>query len=254
MSNLQPPKFEKLNKQTIVIIDDDELIRTSIAELLFENGFNTIELSSGIKFEETFTTTKIDLALIDLRLIGESGQELSQKITENFGTPIIMVSGTGDDIDKIVSLETGADDYIMKPFNPRELVARVRAVLRRYNTSGQGSFTETQSLSGSADIIHFNEYSIDLKKRRLVKNNGAEITLTNSEFKLLEYFVLHPNIIIKREVLLEHLGCDTSEYVDRTIDVHILRLRRKIEPEPTKPIHLHTRRGKGYIFINDNVK
>lgn len=254
MPILQQPKFEKLNKQTIVIIDDDDLIRKSIAELLYENGFKTIELSSGNKFEEIFAASKIDLALIDLRLIGESGQELSQKITESFGTPIIMISGTGDDIDKIVSLETGADDYIMKPFNPRELVARVRAVLRRYNHLGQTNNAKKQHLSDSKDLIHFNNYSINLKERRLNKKDGTEITLTNSEFKLLEYFVLHPNIIIKREVLLKHLGCDTSEYVDRTIDVHILRLRRKIEPRPTKPIHLHTRRGKGYIFINEAIK
>lgn len=238
-------------KHTIIVIDDDALIRQSIRDLLFENGFDVLELSGSKGYEEIFSQNKIDLALIDLRLLGESGQVLSQKISSQYNTPIIMISGTGDDIDKIISLETGADDFIMKPFNPREMIARIRALLRRNASQNiMPKSNETQPKTTSSQIA-FGDFVVDLKSRCLINMEGGETTLTNSEFKLLEYFILNPNIIIKREVLLQQLGCDTSEYVDRTIDVHILRLRRKIEKTPTKPIHLHTRRGKGYIFVNE---
>ncbi len=148
-----------------------------------------------------------------------------------------------DGRDKIIGLETGADDYLMKPFNPRELVARIRAVLRRY---GHGV---SAAKAGKDQEIIFGDKRVNLKRRELLDGNGDEIPLTNAEYVLLEYFVKNPDRIIPRTDLMREIGSDMQRYVDRTIDVLILRLRRKIENVPSKPVHLQTRRAQGYIFV-----
>jgi DNA-binding response OmpR family regulator len=169
---------------------------------------------------------------------------LAIHIREKYNLPIVMLTGVGDEIDKIIGLETGADDYLIKPFNPRELVARIRAVLRRY---GHGAVTPP----ATGHEIGFGDKRVDLQKRELQDAAGNEIPLTNAEYRLLDYFVRNPGRIIPRPELLEELGSDTERYLDRTIDVLILRLRRKIEPIPSKPVHLQTRRAQGYIFVLD---
>jgi DNA-binding response OmpR family regulator len=159
-----------------------------------------------------------------------------------------MLTGVGDEVDKIVGLETGADDYLMKPFNPRELVARIRAVLRRYGR------TAPEAAAPPPDGLVFGDKILNTQERRLTTRTGEDIPLTNAEYRMLEYFLRHPDTVIPRPQLLAELGSDLTQYVDRTIDVLILRLRRKIETVPSKPVHLQTRRGQGYIFIPGVVK
>ena len=221
-------------------------MRFALEALLFENGFDPILLEGSQNFYALGTPPNVDLALIDLKLKGESGLALAIDIRKRFDLPIVMLTGVGDEVDKIVGLETGADDYLMKPFNPRELVARIRAVLRRYGP------TAPNLPSPRSEGLAFGDKVLDTSERQLLKRDGEEIPLTNAEYRLLEYFLRHPDAIIPRTQLLTELGSDLSQYVDRTIDVLILRLRRKIEAVPSKPVHLQTRRGLGYIFVLGN--
>ncbi|WP_233517090.1 winged helix-turn-helix domain-containing protein [Pseudotabrizicola alkalilacus] len=228
----------------VAIIDDDADLRRTVADLLANNGFSPLPLPDGASFLALGPRPAVDLALIDLRLRGENGLTLAIRIRETMGIPIVMLTGRGDEMDKIIGLETGADDYMMKPFNPRELIARLRAVLRRVGHPG------VLPPDRSASSIHaFGRLRLDQTRRELLDQNGTEISLTNAEYRLLEYFLRHPGRIVPRTELLTELGNDLSQYMDRTIDVLILRLRRKIEAVPSKPQHLQTRRGQGYIFV-----
>lgn len=232
------------NRPCIAIVDDDGDMRMTLSELLHENGFNTIPLSSSRDYFELSSDTNVDLALIDLKLKGESGLTLAMKIRATGDLPIVMLTGVGDVVDKIVGLETGADDYLMKPFDPRELIARLRAVLRRY-----GKVESQPRPVADGSMIPFGRKNLDPDRKELFGDDGAEIPLTNAEYRLLEYFLRNPNRVIPRIELLTELGSDLTQYVDRTIDVLILRLRRKIENTPSKPVHLQTRRGMGYVFV-----
>ncbi len=220
-------------------------MRLALEALLFENGFDPILLTGSHDFHALGPAPAVDLTLIDLKLNGESGLALAMHIRERFDLPIVMLTGVGDEVDKIVGLETGADDYLMKPFNPRELVARIRAVLRRYGR------TAPQAPAPTPSGLAFGNKVLNTEERQLTTLEGEEIPLTNAEYRLLEYFLRHPETIIPRPQLLTELGSDLSQYVDRTIDVLILRLRRKIETVPSKPVHLQTRRGQGYIFVRE---
>jgi len=234
-----------LGKDPVVaIIDDDAELRRTVADLLANNGFSPMPLPDGASFLALGPRPGVDLALIDLRLRGENGLTLAIRIRETLGIPIVMLTGRGDEMDKIIGLETGADDYMMKPFNPRELIARLRAVLRRAGHPGVLPADRSTST-----IRAFGRLRLDQTRRELLDQAGAEIPLTNAEYRLLDYFLRHPGRIIPRTELLTELGNDLSQYMDRTIDVLILRLRRKIEAVPSKPVHLQTRRGQGYIFV-----
>jgi len=235
---MQAGKAEPL----IAIVDDDANVRDTLSALMRESGFNTVCCADIPAFLALGDPPQVDLALIDLRLRGESGLTLAIHIRERYEIPIVMLTGVGDEIDKIIGLETGADDYMIKPFNPRELVARIRAVLRRY---GHGT---TKPSAAPGLEIAFGSMRLDVQSRRLLDDLDEEIPLTNAEYRLLEYFARNPSRIIPRPELLEELGSDMQRYVDRTIDVLILRLRRKIEAVPSKPVHLQTRRSQGYIF------
>lgn len=228
----------------IAIIDDDADVRATLSALMASSGFTPIAFQDSAGFKAAGNPEDFDLALIDLRLKGESGLSLAIHIREISELPIVMLTGVGDEIDKIIGLETGADDYLMKPFNPRELVARIRAVLRRYGHGGAGA-----AKTGKDQQIIFGSKRVDLQRRELLDENGEEIPLTNAEYVLLDYFVRNPERIIPRTELMREIGSDMQRYVDRTIDVLILRLRRKIENVPSKPVHLQTRRAQGYIFV-----
>jgi DNA-binding response OmpR family regulator len=228
----------------VAIIDDDADLRQTVAALLSENGFSPLPLPDGASFFALGPRPAVDLALIDLRLRGENGLTLAIRIREALDLPIVMLTGRGDEMDKIIGLETGADDYMMKPFNPRELIARLRAVLRRKGHPAMQPMDRS-----SSTIRAFGANRLDLTRRELLGADGTEIPLTNAEYRLLEYFLRNPGRIIPRTELLTELGNDLSQYMDRTIDVLILRLRRKIEAVPPKPLHLQTRRGQGYIFM-----
>lgn len=232
----------------VAIIDDDADLRAAVAALLADNGFRPLPLAGGAAFDALGPEPRVDLALIDLRLDGESGLSLAIAIRERHRLPIVMLTGRGDETDKVIGLESGADDYVMKPFNPRELVARVRAVLRR---AGHPALAEPERSLNR--LRRFGALRLDLTRRELMGPDGSEIPLTNAEYRLLEYFLRHPDRVIPRTELLRELGNDLTAYMDRTIDVLILRLRRKIEPVPSKPLHLQTRRGLGYVFVTSGA-
>ncbi len=232
------------NVQHIAVIDDDPLVRTAIADLLRTHGYEPITFSKSEEVQ-IYRGAKIDLFLIDLRLVNESGLDIARDIYQKDQTPVIMLSGVGDEIDKAIGLEAGADDFVSKPFNSRELIARIRALLRR------SQITKTKSVPSikSSKYIRFGKFTVNFDQRQLIDNEDKEISLTNAEFRLLEYLVTHHDRVIDREELLTHMGSDLAQYVDRTVDVMILRLRGKIEVSPSRPIHIQTRRGKGYVFV-----
>ena len=230
----------------IGIVDDEASMRNALVALLAENQFEPVPMANISEFHDTDKRISLDLVLIDLQLNDESGLTLAMDIRRTKDLPIVMLTGQGDETDKIIGLEIGADDYLLKPFNPRELIARIRAVLRRYGKSDQISTTQSDIGRNT-----FGRLNVDHKQRILFDETDQEIPLTNAEYRLLEYFLSRPNQIIPRVELLSELGSDLSKYVDRTVDVLILRLRRKIEENPSKPVHLQTRRGQGYIFVTD---
>ena len=242
----------------VAVVDDDPAIREVLQELLHEYGFQALPCHGSKDLIELKELESLDLAIIDLKLDGESGMMLAQRLRTSYDFPIILLTGTGDEVDKIVGLETGADDFLMKPFNPRELIARIRAVLRRYkrNVPAEPEPIVAKApapQASSAGIIPLGELSFICDERRLLDTNLREINLTNSELRLLEFLIENPNRPIDRVELLEHLGGDLSRYMDRTVDVLILRLRRKIEANPSKPVFLQTRRGKGYVFALEDA-
>jgi len=221
-------------------------MRDALVALLSENQFEPVPMASSHDFAVVQKSVQLDLVIIDLQLRGESGLALAMNIRRSDNLPIVMLTGRGDETDKIVGLEVGADDYMLKPFNPRELIARIRAVLRRY---GKGELVQPNV--SSAQPATFGSLSMDRENRTLSDVSGTEISLTNAEYRLLDFFLGRPNEIIPRVDLLAEIGSDLTRYMDRTIDVLILRLRRKIEENPSKPTHLQTRRGQGYIFVID---
>jgi|TARA_B110000261_G_C13095919_1_gene361855 DNA-binding response OmpR family regulator len=236
-----------MTRPRIGIVDDEAGMRDALVALLSENQFEPFPMESSADFAVVSKSISLDLVIIDLQLRGESGLELAMDIRRSQDLPIVMLTGRGDETDKIVGLEVGADDYLLKPFNPRELIARIRAVLRRY---GKGTQAPVQDTS---DQIAFGGFIVNRVERIVSKENGVEISLTNAEYRLLDFFLNRPNEVIARIDLLSKIGSDLTHYMDRTIDVLILRLRRKIEDNPSKPVHLQTRRGQGYIFVTDTT-
>ncbi|WP_338045759.1 response regulator transcription factor [Parasedimentitalea marina] len=240
-------KAPVMKRSKIGIVDDEVGMRDALFALLSENEFDPVAMASSADFAVVRKSVDLDLVLIDLQLRGESGLELAMDIRRTGDLPIVMLTGRGDETDKIVGLEVGADDYMLKPFNPRELIARIRAVLRRY---GKGESLIPAQENG--DQVAVGHLRVDRENKILSAPNGDEISLTNAEYRLLDFFLDRPNEVISRVELLAEIGSDLTRYMDRTIDVLILRLRRKIEENPSKPIHLQTRRGQGYIFVTDD--
>jgi DNA-binding response OmpR family regulator len=227
----------------VAIIDDDADLRATVAALLEENGFSALPLPDGPSFLALGPRPRVDLALIDLRLRGENGLTLAIRIRETLGLPVVMLTGRGDEMDKIIGLETGADDYMMKPFNPRELVARLRAVLRR------AGHPALQPADRSASKIRTSAGCGWTRPGASFWAGRVGDSADQRGIPVAGVFPAHPDRIIPRTELLAELGNDLSQYMDRTIDVLILRLRRKVEAVPSKPVHLQTRRGLGYIFV-----
>lgn len=236
-----------MQRAKIGIVDDEVGMRDALVALLTENQFDPVPMESSADFMVIRKSVDFDLVLIDLQLKGESGLELAMDIRRKGDLPIVMLTGRGDETDKIVGLEVGADDYLLKPFNPRELIARIRAVLRRY---GKGT-NAPMAADGNDDKIALGDLIVDRTNKIVSTSDGHEVPLTNAEYRLLDFFLDRPNKIIPRVDLLAEIGSDLTRYMDRTIDVLILRLRRKIEENPSKPVHLQTRRGQGYIFVTE---
>jgi len=217
-------------------------VRNAISALLSENHFLPVPMARSSEFYEVQNSVGLDLVLIDLRLRGESGLDLTRGIRKSLDVPIIMISGHANTTDITIGLHVGADDFVRKPFDPKELIARIHALLRRIRA-------KPLKLNENQGTIAFGDFILDRERRTLLDRAKTAISLTKTEFDLLDYLVGNPNQIISRMDLVRALGEDKAGYGDRSVDVLIIRLRRKIEINPAAPLHLQTRRGQGYFFL-----
>ena len=232
----------------ILAIDDDEAIRGLVREYLGENGFEVLVGASGDDMNAILGREQVDLVLLDVKLPGEDGFSLARALRSRSSIPIIMLTGEGQEIDRVAGLELGADDYLTKPFSPRELLARIRAVLRRREPA-PAAVAAAAPAPARNDVraFRFSGWELTLGTRRLASPEGRATELTNSEFALLATFLRAPRAILSRDQLLEGSRMH-ADIFDRSIDVQILRLRRKIEADPNEPKLIVTRRGAGYLL------
>ena len=228
----------------ILVVDDDPSMLELMAEYLSQNELRVTTAATSAAMTEALNEHAIDLLILDLRLGAEDGLHLARKLREDSNIPIIIVTGKLETVDRVMGLELGADDYVTKPFNPRELLARIRAVLRRYQTASEqpGKRDEKQR------AYRFAGWELNLRTRRLTAPDSQRIELTNGEFSLLQAFCTAPQRVLSRDQLLDLSRLNSAEVYDRSIDVQILRLRRKIEADPSQPQYIKTERGAGYIF------
>lgn len=231
----------------VLIVDDEIDMRELLCDLIESNGLLATAVEDGTAMRSELESGRYSLLILDLRLHREDGLTLARSVRESSAIPIMILTGKGDETDRILGLELAADDYLMKPFNPRELLARVRALLRRAG----GEFPAPRGLRADPvghEIVRFGGWVLDFSERTLRDRNDQVCALTPSEFTLLETFYRHANRVLSRDQLLERLRGEHSDVFDRTIDVLILRLRRKIERNPCQPELIRTERGTGYIF------
>lgn len=222
--------------QTILVIDDDDSLRDTIGVMLEQEGFRTVLSADGKAGFDKAVTLKPDLVLVDLRLPGMSGTEICKQLrAAQLTTPIIVLSAVGEEIDKVLLLEIGADDYVVKPFGSRELMARIRAVLRRAAPDGR-------------KVAHFGDTEIDFD-RRVVQRKGEELKLTPAEYNLLCFFLHHPDRPLTRDMILNSVWGYEFFPNTRTVDAHVVKLRQKLEPDPNTPHHFLTVHGVGYRFV-----
>lgn len=230
--------------QRILIVDDSPELGESLQIFLSRQGFEVAVALNGAEARALLERRDADLILLDVNLPDESGFDIARDVRRNSSVPIIMLTGRKDEVDRIVGLDLGADDYVAKPFSAGELAARIRAVLRRAETVGGTA----QQEEPKKRVAWFDDWRMDLARRRLLSPDGREIRLTAGEFDLLLALIKHPLQVRTREQLLAATGEDTAEAFDRAIDTRITRLRNKIEPDPRNPTFIRTERGVGYVF------
>jgi DNA-binding response OmpR family regulator len=221
---------------TILVIDDDESLRDTIGLMLEQEGFRPILAADGKTGYERALSAKPDLILVDLRLPGMSGIEISKQLRAGqVKTPIIVLSAVGEEVDKVLLLEIGADDYVVKPFGARELLARIRAVLRRTSPDAR-------------KVAQFGDITVDFE-RRVVARHGESLKMTPAEYNLLTYFLSNPDRALTRDMILNSVWGYESFPNTRTVDAHVVKLRQKLEGDPNTPRHFLTVHGVGYRFI-----
>ena len=224
----------------VLVVDDDREIRRLVSRFLSENGMRASAVGDAAEAERALAGGGVDLVVLDLMLPGEDGLSFARRLRQSSAVPILMLTARGEDTDRIVGLEIGADDYLAKPFNPRELLARVRAVLRR---SG-----ESAPRPGKARLHVFAGWRLDTVRRELRRADGTLVPMTDTEFDLLSVFAEMPQRVLSRDQLLDRLRGRVAQAFDRSIDVAVMRLRRKIETDPTQPELIKTVRNGGYVF------
>ena len=227
----------------ILAVDDDPQILALLSEYLGENGLRVSAAASGAEMSQLLSEEAIDLVILDVRLRGEDGLSLARALRERHSMPVIMLTGVRDEADRVMGLELGADDYVTKPFSPRELLARIRTVLRRSRGAGRDGAPRRDVRAS-----RFGEFELNLRTRRLKRQDGRAVNLTNGELNLLAALLAAPARILTRDQLLEASRVYDNEVYDRAIDIQILRLRRKIESDPSQPLFIVTERGVGYSF------
>jgi two-component system, OmpR family, response regulator len=231
----------------LLVVDDDREIRTLVSQFLTKHGYRVTAARDGAEMTRALDAARVDLIVLDLMMPGEDGLSICRRLRAAPATatvPIVMLTAMGEETDRVVGLEMGADDYLAKPFGPRELLARIKAVLRR-------SATPLQPGAATGKTLCFEGWSLDVSKRELRDPGGALVQLSAGEYDLLIAFVEHPQRVLNRDQLLDLARGRSAVPFDRSVDVQVSRLRRKIEPDPANPTLIKTVRGGGYMFAAD---
>jgi two-component system phosphate regulon response regulator OmpR len=241
-----------LSSGRVLIVDDDREVRDMLAEYLASHGYEVAQADGGQAMRAELERAVPDVVLLDVGLPGEDGLTLARYLRERYELGIVMVTGAGEVVDRIVGLEMGADDYIAKPFDPRELRARLKSVMRR--TQGRAASATAATPAAPAapatdERLPVGRCLLDLKSHQLYERDGAEVPLTSMEYELLRVFAGHPNQVLSRDRLLTLTRNREWEPFDRSIDIRIARLRRKVEEDPENPRAIRTVRGAGYMFV-----
>jgi two-component system OmpR family response regulator len=226
----------------VLAVDDDFIIREAIADYLGQYEFRVTAVADGGAMQAALAYEVIDLVVLDLKLVTEDGMALARRLRDESAIPIIMLTGRCEEADRVMGLELGADDYLTKPFSPRELLARIRAVLRRRRPEIQ------QGRPEGIRAYRFDGWELNLNIRRLRSRDGKTVPLSNGEFGLLVALLGAPNRILSRAQLLDMSRLHSDDVYNRSVNTQILRLRRKLESDPAKPRYICTERGAGYVF------
>jgi DNA-binding response OmpR family regulator len=243
-----------LQNASIVVVDDEPDVLSMVSEYLGRDGYSITRCTSGAELDRTLEETAPDLLVLDVNLPDENGISIARRLQATRRVPIVMLTGLSDTIDRVVGLEVGADDYVTKPCDLRELAARVRAVLRRAQAEGAPA-TPTEPLSKpkrARNVACFGEAFLDFDARRLIDRNGAELPITATEFAMLSTFAEHPNKVLTRDRLLGDTPEQGSGCCDRAIDIRVTRIRKRIEVNPTRPQVIRTVRSVGYVYVPPN--
>jgi two-component system OmpR family response regulator len=231
-------------RQHIAVVDDHDDIRELVGRYLSDNGYRVSVARSAAECRELLDGEGVDLVVLDIMMPGEDGLSLCRDLYAKCVAPVILLTAMASEVDRIVGLEIGADDYLVKPFNPRELLARIKAVLRR---SG-GSTENGRGAPAAPSTIRFEDQVLDVSKREVIGPDGVSTQLSAAEFKLLTVFLRNPGVVLTRDQLMMETAGRAGDALDRTIDNQISRLRRKIEPDPRAPSLIRTQWGDGYLF------
>jgi len=240
--SLQTPPSTHAAVPHVLVVDDDPMIRDLVAEYLGKNELKVTAVADGRSMHEVLAQQVVDLVVLDLRLRGEDGMALARRLRDDSEIPIVMLTGRSEEADRVMGLELGADDYLTKPFSTRELLARIRTVLRRRHAEVR------QGKPEGIRAYRFDGWELNLNMRRLTARDGSVVPLSNGEFSLLVVLLGAPNRILSRDQLLDLSRLHNDEVYNRSVDVQIMRLRRKIEPDPSQPRYIRTERGAGYLF------
>lgn len=235
--------MSELNR--VLVVDDDSDVRWMVRKYLEKHGLEVTLAEHGEQMREILKQQSFDLVVLDISLPGEDGLSLARYVRENHSMGIVMLTAAAEVFDRVTGLEMGADDYVTKPFEPRELLARIKSVLRRL-----GASQSTASGVGDTRQVRFGRFGLNLESQRLVDDNEEEVAITSMEFDLLKAFAENPDKVLNRDQLLNLAHHRDWDPFDRSIDIRIARLRRKIEPDPAKPQIIKTVRGAGYIFVS----
>ena len=234
------------SRMHIVVVDDERDLRETVGEYLSLHGYRVTPAANGAELRAILEGSRVDLVVLDIAMPGEDGLSLARFLRVQHTAGIIMLTASGETVDRIVGLEMGADDYLAKPVDLRELLARIKAVLRRAMREGRAP---RDGETAANKVVAFGPCSLDLDAHKLFDAEGGEIAITAMEFDLLKAFAEHPNRVLSRDLLLDMAHNRDWEPFDRSIDIRIARLRRKIEPDPAKPATIRTVRGAGYMFV-----
>ena len=226
----------------VLAIDDDPILRSAIADYLGKHEFRVTAVADGAAMQAVLAQEVVDLVVLDLKLQTEDGMVLARRLRDESAIPIIMLTGRSEEPDRVMGLELGADDYVTKPFSPRELLARIRAVLRRRRPEIQ------QGRPEGIRAYRFDGWELNLNTRRLKNRDGQPVRLSNGEFSLLVVLLGAANRVLTRDQLLDMSRLHSDDVYNRSVNTQVMRLRRKLESDPTKPRYICTERGAGYVF------